>query len=58
MPTAYMYLIRSDPRFITEAAPAGLGTYEETRNGIATYGAHCPMHCERGLRMPWRRTRK
>jgi hypothetical protein len=37
LPTAFMYLIRSEPRFITEVDPGSLGTYERTRNGTAAY---------------------
>jgi Tol biopolymer transport system component len=37
VPTAYMYLLRSDPQFIAVADQTGLGSYEGTRKGIATY---------------------
>jgi hypothetical protein len=42
IPTAYVFLVRSEPRFITEAGQLGLGTYAGTKNGIATYRSPLP----------------
>ena len=40
--TAYVFLVRSEPQFITAAGQAALGTYQATRNGIATYRTPLP----------------
>ncbi len=48
-PTAYMYLTRSDPQFITEALPAGFGVYEGTTKGIATYRGPLADHLRKQL---------
>ena len=37
-----MYLLRSEPQYIAVTSPAGLGTYEGNRNGIATFRAPLP----------------
>jgi hypothetical protein len=41
-PTGYIYLMRSEPQFIARAIPLGFGTYEGTRNGVATYRSPLP----------------
>jgi hypothetical protein len=37
VPTAYLYLTRSDPQFVTETEPDGFGTCVGTKDGIATF---------------------
>jgi hypothetical protein len=37
VPTAYMYLVRSDPLFSIDETPNAFGTYEGTKDGIATF---------------------
>ena len=42
VPTAYVYLMRSEPRFIADPADTRFGTFDGERNGIATYRSPVP----------------
>jgi Tol biopolymer transport system component len=42
LPSAYLFLMRSEPQFITEGSLAGLGKYEGTSNGISTFRTPLP----------------
>ncbi len=41
-PTAYLYLSRSEPRFVAQDEPGILGTYEGKLQGVATYRSPIP----------------
>jgi hypothetical protein len=49
IPTAYLYLTRSEPQFVTMADTAGFGTYEGTKNGIAIYRNPLPEQLRKQL---------
>ncbi len=42
VPTAYVFLVRSRPQFILAPEQAEFGTYQATRNGLATYRTPLP----------------
>ncbi len=48
-PDAYVYLTRSEPLCVNEAAIAALGTYAGTEAGVATYRAPLPELARRQL---------
>jgi Tol biopolymer transport system component len=49
VPTAYMYLVRSDPLFSIDDSPTGFGTHEGTKDGIATFRSPLPEPMRRQL---------
>lgn len=50
IPTAYLHLNRSEPRFVTEPDPKAFGTFDGTKNGIATYRTPVPEPLGQQLR--------
>jgi hypothetical protein len=42
LPSAYMFLTRSEPQFVAATGPESFGTYDGTTNGIATYRRPLP----------------
>jgi hypothetical protein len=56
-PTAYIYLTRSAPQFITQALAAGFGVYEGTTKGIATYRSPLADHLKKAACEQHRRVR-